>query len=369
MLITKTVTVKWNPTTRPRYESFGYKFTKYNDEFVISVDCLSDKSHQPVDVMCDYCGKIISKQWHKYLSQHDDESGDSCIECKGKKFEATCYNKYGVSHPMKVEAIRDKANTTCLERYGVKVPSMADEFKAKSKETCIDRYGVDNYAKTSECIDKIKATCNEKYGVDYFTQTDEFIDKSKATCMNKYGVEYFSQTEEAREASRERIYNSGIIGIPISEDTRDKMKATCKERYGVEYPLQSKDIRNKAWVSMIESGNTPTSKPEREVCELLIDIYGDANCAPSKPFDYYVLDCELIVDGSKIDVEYDGWTHRNIDEVIKKDKIRDGYMKHNGYKILRISGNYNVPTKEQIKEAVDYLVKGNHSHTEIILDI
>lgn len=41
----------------------------------------------------------------------------------------------------------------------------------------------------------------------------------------------------------------------------------------------------------------------------------------------------------------------------------------NGYKVLRIRATREVPTREQIIEAVDYLVKGNHSLKIIELDI
>ena len=68
-----------------------------------------------------------------------------------------------------------------------------------------------------------------------------------------------------------------------------------------------------------------------------------------------------------IDVDYDGWHwHKNKQEY---DKRRNYWVVDQGYKILRIRSNNLLPTHEQIKEAVDYLVKGNHTLTYIDLDI
>ena len=75
------------------------------------------------------------------------------------------------------------------------------------------------------------------------------------------------------------------------------------------------------------------------------------------------------INDCKIDIEYDGQYWHTLDNQIYKDRIRDNYLIEQGYKILRVKGNRKIPTKEQLQEGIDYLVKDNHTYAEIILDI
>lgn len=259
----------------------------------------------------------------------------------------TIIEKYGVENIMQLKEFRDKVKQTNLEKYGVEYILQSKEAKEKSKDTSLRKYGCEYPAQSDEVKNKIKKTNLEKYGVECTLNSDEVKRKICKTCFNRYGTDNTLESDVVKE----------------------KIRQTCLNKYGVEYPLQSKEIRKKCWDTLHEHGNVPVSKQEIAMCDLLIEMYGEDKCFPSKLVDYYVLDCELNLDGYKIDIEYDGWTHREDKSTIIKDKKRNNYLKHNNYKILRVQGNYKVPTKEQLKEAIDYLVKGNHSYTEIILDI
>lgn len=50
MLLTKTILVKWNPSNRKWYESKGYIFSKWKDEFEVKVEDLTNGSHVLVNV-------------------------------------------------------------------------------------------------------------------------------------------------------------------------------------------------------------------------------------------------------------------------------------------------------------------------------
>ena len=74
-----------------------------------------------------------------------------------------------------------------------------------------------------------------------------------------------------------------------------------------------------------------------------------------------------ILDGKKIDVEYDGWYwHKDNQE---RDKRRNYKLLSLGYKILRIKAKREMPTKDDIKNAVNELLNNNKHYIEIILDI
>lgn len=78
------------------------------------------------------------------------------------------------------------------------------------------------------------------------------------------------------------------------------------------------------------------------------------------------MNCMVNINDSKIDVEYDGWYYHKDKQ--DYDNRRDIFVQSNGYKVLRIKGNYQIPTEEQLQEAINYLVKGN-LYAKIILDI
>ena len=87
--------------------------------------------------------------------------------------------------------------------------------------------------------------------------------------------------------------------------------------------------------------------------------YGDEfDCDLNKPCDSCFLDCAIVYNSINIDVEYDGeYWHQ--DE--QQDRRRDEFVKSQGYKILRIRGRYDIPTKEQLVQHIEELVNSQHT--------
>ena len=150
-----------------------------------------------------------------------------------------------------------------------------------------------------------------------------------------------------------------------SEITKRKILAVNKERYGYEHPTQSDVIQEKIHQTLFQNGTCATSKPQLELFDKLKEIYG--NCELNYPCSRYSLDCMVIVNGIKIDVEYDGqYWHKNTG---KRDYQRDWFVRNKGYKILRIKGNAKIPADEDIKEAINYLTMTDGCYTKITVDI
>lgn len=81
------------------------------------------------------------------------------------------------------------------------------------------------------------------------------------------------------------------------------------------------------------------------------------------------MDCLVKFKDVLIDVEYDGWYwHKDRGEY---DRRRNYYVINNGYRILRIKADKKdtLPSKQQIQEAIDYLVKDNHHLTYIDMNV
>lgn len=313
------VEMRWHPQNKQYYIDRGYTFTKMRDVFCVNIDDLPMNSHAKVVAICDYCGKEMVKTYQCYNAQHDEVFGDACDKCCQVKKEATCMKNFGTKYPMQSNIVQNK-----------------------SKNTCLKKYGVEHYSQSEECKEKIKQTSLEKYGVEYCAQSEAVKKKIRESNMQKYGVEYFMQTKEAREKSRQ----------------------TVLRKYGVENVAQNKDIQLKIRETLYKNGNCPTSKQQLDVYEKLLQLYN--NCELNFPVSNCSLDCMVIVDNYKIDVEYDG-QHWHKDA--HKDRKRDEFLKSQGYKILRIRGNRKTPTKEQLGETIDYLINNSRDYIEIALDI
>ena len=71
--------------------------------------------------------------------------------------------------------------------------------------------------------------------------------------------------------------------------------------------------------------------------------------------------------------KYGSYIFKKLDIILYRKEMCNMLIENQekGYRIIRIKANKkdDIPTKEQIKEAVDYLVKGNHHLTFIDMNI
>nr|DAK83633.1 MAG TPA: endonuclease-like protein [Caudoviricetes sp.] len=336
----------WMPANRQHYIDKGYHYTKCRDKILVDVKDLPRNSQEEVKVVCDYCGKEFVKRYVNYLRQRSNNK-DCCKNCQPKKFAESCMKKFGVCNPFQLDEVKKKSKKTCLERFGVENPAQSEEVKKKTEQTNFERYG-NKYAIASDIIKaKREQTCENKYGAKNVFGSKEIQEKIKLTNEKKYGVGNIAHT------------------FAIAE----KIKQSNISKYGVPYTTQVPKVQAKIRESLMKNGTVATSKPERAVCGILHEMYGRENCIDGYSLDNCNMDCLVSFAGCKIDVEYDGWYwHRGREE---HDKRRNYWLIKQGYKILRIKGNKkdSLPNRQQISEAIDYLVKGNHSLTYIDMNI
>ena len=237
------IKVKWKGNNKDYYESLGYTFTKFNEEFLVKAEDLPNGSHQKVEVICDFCEDVIEKEYREYLRNH--KGGDCCKKCQGKK---------------------------ALKTFNENLPEGKNR-KDILKQGIIDKYGVDNVAKVKDFHDKAMKTHEERYGA-----------------LTSLGI---------KEINEKAIKNSW------SEDSIQKRKNTNVEKYGQEWGLASEEIREKIANSYYKNGTIKTSKPQMELYNLLKSKY--EKCELNYPCGRCLLDCFVEVNGIKIDIEYDGW--------------------------------------------------------------
>lgn len=328
MLLTNQIEINVSNRTATYFKEKGYKIpTKYSEnskkevidtkaKILVEIMDLSDSSHEKIKYICDCCGNIFETTYHDWKNQKSPELGDLCKSCSIKnKLPKIMQNKYGYSNSAQVPEIVSKKKETNLEKYGNEWAICSKEVRDNIEQSLLFKYGVTNPMQIETVKQKAKNTNNKKYGG-----------------------------------------NSPMC----SEEVRHKSEQTCLKKYGVKNAFQSKEIQRKARITLYENNTVPSSKPEKKLYNLLKDMFGEENCFPSYPEDNFSLDCMLEINNIKIDVEYDGWYwHQNRKQ---KDGARNAILLNNGYRIIRIIADNKdtMPTKEQIQNAVDYLVKDNH---------
>ena len=213
--------------------------------------------------------------------------------------------------------------------------------KKKSRYTMIERYGQSHYSKTEEFKQRTKETCLKNYGVENPSQSSIIQEKKKQTNLNKFGTEWYTQSEQ--------------------------FKDKCVETYGVSNPMQSLLIQEKATQTLCRNGEVPVSKEEAKLGKLLWEIFGEDNIMASVPFHRFTMDYVLSINNNQIDIEYDGYYWHNSRK--QYDRTRDEVLKSYGYKILRIVSKGHMPTKDQVIEAVEYLLQPQHDFTKIEIDL
>lgn len=185
------ITVKWHPKNKAYYESKGYKFTAYNDEFLVRAEDVNPTSHYKVNVQCDYCGSVMVRDFRRYVLGHDDVVGDTCHKCKRIKQENTNKQKYGVSW--------------CLQR---------DDFKQKQIDTCRAKYGVDYISQDVNFRQSVVNSCLERYGVPNVS-CDETVKCKKAMSFYEHGSCSTSQQQIQLCKVLEKLYGKCELNYPV----------------------------------------------------------------------------------------------------------------------------------------------------------
>lgn len=214
--------------------------------------------------------------------------------------------------------------------------------------------------------------CNEEYETNYAIYTKS-ISRGKLACekckqkkredsfIMKYGVSSPGASNECREKAHQvMIEKYGCKYALQSEQGQENFKNSMKEKYGEENPSKIPEFLAKSRNTSFLNGTTPTSLPERQIIQMLIDLYGKDSCIPGYPVDRISLDCLLIINNVKIDVEYDGkYWHNGREDY---DRKRNHWLISQGYKVLRILGNVKdeLPSIDRLREEVEYLINGHN---------
>lgn len=186
--------------------------------------------------ICPVCGKrdgFFFKQvpYHEYC----------CKKCVHESEKVKQRVKSSLKETMKnsIQQIVARRKQTLLKKYG------SENFtnREKAKQTNLQRYGVTNPNKLKAVREKINSTKEKKYGDRNFTNRE----KAKQTCLEKYGVENVSKVEEVKRKKQETALRHFGVAIPAqATQVKEKMRKTCLERYGVDNIFKHESVKCKS---------------------------------------------------------------------------------------------------------------------------
>jgi len=375
MLISDWIKVKWSGSNKIHYIGKGYYYTKNGDELLVKVSDLSESCNAYILCLCDYClengiEKFIEKKYATYITQNEKSTikKDSCSKCRYIKVKESNLLIHGVENVSHIPEIRRKAEDTCIDKFGFKSYMQSEEGKQRAVNICLDKYGVTNYAKTEECKEKTILTCQEKYNSNSPIESEFVKNKIKENNLDKYGCEIALNNKDVRNLLYDGMINKfGVKYYSQTEWYNEKYRNTCLLRFGVDHPFKDKNIRDMARIKAVQTlyknGTCKTSSQQLCVYNLLKD--NGYNVKLNYPIDKLSLDVALFIGIFKIDIEYDCYYwHKDR----RKDRARDEVLKKEGWRILRIKSGTLVPTLEQIKQQIDYLLYKNKEFAHIVFD-
>lgn len=276
------------------------------------------------------------------------------------------YTKNGdVFYPMVKDVIDcskgNKIPVKCDYCGKVYYPTVRNYLKVhnkKEKDCCVSCKGI-----------KIRKTVQQKYGVDNIYFVPEIQEKITETCMKKFGTpsplenkEIFQKT--AKSFNEHYGTKNGIKDLRSVKSLSEKISRTNIEKFGGVSPFCNEAVRQNIRKILYENGSCPTSKKQIALYKILKEKYG--NCELNYPCDKVSLDCMVVINNQKIDVEYDGWYwHKDKQE---QDKRRNFFVESKGYKVFRILAYADrLPTILEIEKGINFLTQSSKKFFQIEL--
>lgn len=309
------VKVKWHNGNKKHYESLGYNFTKYGDEFCVKAKDLMRGSKIKVEAICDFCGKKYYPTFKNYNSK-SNKKYDACKDCIGLKSSNTSVNNRAKEHFDKIKEICNNHDYELVTKE-----SQYKNIDTKIKYIC-KKHGAQNtsvklFLKAGGC-----AKCNHDSMIKNKFHTREYV----KSIIEKYnGNKWVNENEYIGSTVRNLMIKCGLCG---------KIFITSFNSYATE-----KSAQRKCW-----SCSCKESKGEEQVRKVLEKYsikfesekrFDDCRDIKPLPFDFYL-------PGYNMCIEFDGQCHyedRGFGDYnlrVMHDDIKNKYCKNNNIKLLRI---------------------------------
>ena len=308
------VQVKWSNKTRRWFESKGYLFTAYGDNFFVKAKDLSDGSGKKVKVICDYCGKEYEVVYCDY-NNREDKTKDVC----GRKCRAL--KQYENSKSKRAKYQFDKAREIC-DMYNYQLLTSEDEYTAVNMDVkfICKKHGLQtiplyNLIHGHECYfcSYEKRGENSRHSIEYVQTIIESYNNNQLLNPEDYLGSNIHNLK-IKCGSCGRVYETSF------SDYVSNMQIRCKSC------AQSESNGEMRIRVFLEKNNINFTQEK---------TFDDCVDKRRLPFDFYLPEYNLII-------EFDGQHHfyetgrGNLEITKKHDEIKNQYCKTNGIDLLRI---------------------------------
>jgi len=209
LLKSKTTLVNWHPRNKKWYESKGYTFTKWKDEFEVKVDDLLDGSTSLINVECDDCSKlIINMEWRVYKKCVRDNIY-YCRECATKLFarEKIKLTKLSTSksfYDWCYDNLPKEEADKIMLRWDYEKNIDKNENKISPKDVSYGSVGFDKKGYWFKCLDHPEHESEQKCINNYTAKEDRNINCDQCNTIaltHPELVRYLTNKEDAHKYS------------------------------------------------------------------------------------------------------------------------------------------------------------------------
>ena len=315
------VKVPWRNNTRFKYESKGYVFTNYGEEFDCKAGDVSKCSKIMIPVICDYCGK----KFYKKACDHKSEN-DYCIG------SCSIYGGYKTNYEARKNNAFDKLEEFCLKK-GYKLITHRNEYCSSNMQI---RYICPFHGEQSGSLDNMihGHGCIEcQYEKVSKTLLKYTKDEAEQIINSRYGNVLLNKEEYKNMSQRNLQIKCGCCG--------ERIFTTALYDYitGSDRCVFCSQSLSKNEFIIANYFNKNSIKYESE------KTFKDCKDKMPLPFDFYLPNYNLCI-------EYDGEYHYRPIRISKEeteediqnrfklrqfhDQIKNEYCQSHGIELLRI---------------------------------
>ena len=302
------------------YKSLGYNNIKMRDIISVTVQELPKGSHQKVDVICDYCGKVLKVVYRDYMYYKSNKY--ACSHCRQTKTSNNTLRQRQMN-------VYSKALDFCLKNnYSLLTPMEEIKTVDSIVQYNCQKHGLHETKIYSLALGKGCFECSVERNSAIARKDPDAVYND----FNKYGGELINKDE--------------YIGWNYKN-----LKVVCKECGNIFITSYGAFMKHKGQVC--PKCSKAISKGERAVLHCLKDnkieyargySFNDCRYINPLPFDFYLPEFNLCI-------EYDGEGHympiprgsmskeeaeQALYKIQERDQIKTSYCEMNNIKLLRI---------------------------------
>lgn len=309
------VKVKWANKTKRHYESKGYMFTKYGEEFEVKAKDLPNGSGVNVKVICDCCGKQYTTSYSNYNKHINNVDMDVCRNCIPKKAYKATWEQRAKSNFEKLRKFCDDNGYDLLtNEFEYSGTHMIIYYRCKKHG--IQHGSLDNMIHGHGCIvcSYEKRGKSLRHSIDYVKDIVESVNNNKLLNPDDYiGANEHNLIVQCGSCGRK--YETSFCDYIKNGQVRC---ASCskKESYG-EFQIRC----------FLECNKIKFEQEKR---------FSDCYDIKELPFDFYLPDYNMCI-------EFDGQQHfadgngfGNYEYIARHDAMKNEFCKSHGINIIRI---------------------------------